>query len=215
MTGQPKVKIYTNDGTVAGERELNAAVFGVEVKPTLVHQVLTILRGNARQPWAHTKTKGDVRGGGKKPWKQKGTGRARQGSTRSPQWVGGGVTFGPRSDRDYSRKINSKVKKLAVCMSFSDKVANDRMVLIDALTLKNGKTREATTIFGKLPIKGKIMIITPKSDAMLLRGVKNLKNVFLTNAASVALPDLIKADYVLMTGDAVAQIEHTFGTKKS
>src|SRR3989338_3722744 len=111
VRGMPKVPIYHNDGTIVGARELNAAVFGVKSQPLLVHQVVVAEQANARRPIAHTKTRGEVRGGGRKPWRQKGTGRARQGSIRAPQWKGGGVVFGPTKERNFSKKINKRMRR--------------------------------------------------------------------------------------------------------
>ena len=120
-----KIKVYTQDGKETKELALNPAVFGVAVKESVVHQVMVAQMANSRVAIAHTKTRAEVRGGGRKPWKQKGTGRARHGSTRSPIWVGGGVTFGPRSDRNFSQKVNKKMKTKALFMCLSDKVNNN------------------------------------------------------------------------------------------
>lgn len=209
----PKVKLYNAAGKMVGEQELRADVFGVEVKPTLVHEVMVGLQANARAPYAHTKTRGDVSGGGKKPWKQKGTGRARQGSIRSPQWVGGGIVFGPRSQRDYTVKINRKVKKLALLMTLSDKVAHDRLMLVESFGVKDGKTKEMAALIGKLPVKGNLMLMTPKRDANTVRSITNLAKVRLTSAGNVNILELLKSDYVVATPDAVAQIEARYGSK--
>jgi large subunit ribosomal protein L4 len=203
----PKVKLYNVEGKAVGEQDLNAAVFGVKVNPNLVHEVMVGLMANARQPLAHTKTKGEVSGGGKKPWKQKGTGRARQGSTRNPQWVGGGIVFGPRSERDYSKKINAKTKRKALCMVLSDKVASEKFVLVEALDAKNGKTKEINSVLGKLPATGKLMLIGAGKNEMLSRSVKNLKKVNLVNVGSVNINDILKADFVVTTPDATEKLE--------
>ncbi len=123
-----KISVYNQEGKVVGDLELNAAHFGVKPNPALVHEVVVSQQANARRSIAHTKTKGEVRGGGKKPWKQKGTGRARQGSTRNPQWVGGGVAFGPRADRDNSVKVNRRVRQKALFMAISDNASSGSLI---------------------------------------------------------------------------------------
>jgi large subunit ribosomal protein L4 len=206
----PKVKLYNVEGKEVGEKDLSASIFGVKVNPTVVHEVMVGLMANARQPLAHTKTKGEVSGGGKKPWKQKGTGRARQGSTRSPQWAGGGIVFGPRSERDYSKKINAKMKRKVLCMVLSDKVASDKYVLVEALESKAGKTKEVTSMLGKLPVKGKLMIIGAGKNEMLARSTRNLKKVNLVNVGSININDILRAEYVVTTPEATDKLEKMF-----
>ncbi|KAA0205979.1 50S ribosomal protein L4 [Candidatus Uhrbacteria bacterium] len=128
----PNVSIYSQDGKSVGEMSLPEAYFGVKAKPKLVHEVLVAQQANRRKAVAHTKNRGEVSGGGKKPWKQKGTGRARQGSIRSPQWVGGGIVFGPRAERNFSVKVNRKAKQKALFMALSDKVANKSLLVIES-----------------------------------------------------------------------------------
>ncbi|MFA6603663.1 MAG: 50S ribosomal protein L4 [Patescibacteria group bacterium] len=207
----PKVKLYNSAGNIVGEKNLKAEVFGVKVRPEIVHEVATNILTSARQPLAHTKTRGDVRGGGKKPWKQKGTGRARHGSSRSPIWVGGGITFGPRSERDYTRKINKKTRQLAFRMVLSDKVASDNFVLLDSFEVKGGKTKEAAMILKKLPAKGKVIIIMPKRDEAVVRSTKNLPKVRLEGVGNVGLIDVLKADAVIMTVEAAEKLEKANG----
>jgi large subunit ribosomal protein L4 len=213
MTHMPKVKLYNIEGKSVGEKDLKAEVFGVKVNPSVVHEVMVGIMSTGRQPLAHTKTKGEVRGGGKKPWKQKGTGRARQGSTRSPQWVGGGIVFGPRSERDYGKKINTKLKRKALCMALSDKVADEKLVLVESLEAKNGKTKEISTVLSKLPAKGKLMLIAAGKDEKLSRSTRNLGNVNLVNVGSVSLVDVLKAHYVVTTPDATDKLEKMFAKK--
>ncbi len=207
----PKLKLYNTEGKVVGEKKLDDKVFGVKPVAEVVHEVVTGLLASARQPWAHTKTRGEVRGGGKKPWKQKGTGRARQGSTRSPIWVGGGITFGPRSERDYGKKVNRKMKRLAMVMSLSDKASGEQLVLVESLPVKDGKTREVAALVGKLPVKGKITLVQSGRDALLQRASRNLKNVNLVGVGSLGLLDILRADYLLMTPDAAAKLESKYG----
>jgi large subunit ribosomal protein L4 len=202
----PKVKLYNSEGKQVGDKQLSAEVFGVKVKPALVHEVMVGLMASARKPYAHTQVRGDVTGTGKKPWKQKGTGRARQGSTRAPQWKGGAVIFGPRNDRDYTVKINAKVKKQAVLMALSDKLAGDKLVLIDALSSK-GKTRELADVLAKLPVTGKAVAVIPGRDELLARSVRNLKGVNLVTTSSLGLLDLLKAETLVLTADAADKLE--------
>jgi large subunit ribosomal protein L4 len=139
-------QLYDQTGKEVKKIDLNPAVFGIEIKESVVHQVSVAQANNSRVAIAHTKTKGEVRGGGKKPWRQKGTGRARHGSSRSPLWVGGGVTFGPRSDRNFSEKVNKKMKTKALFMCLSNKVNSDWLILLDKLELAEGKTKEISEI---------------------------------------------------------------------
>jgi len=209
----PKVKLYNTEGKVVGEKSLKADVFGVAVNPTLVHEVMVGLMASARQPLAHTKTRGEVRGGGRKPWKQKGTGRARHGSSRSPIWVGGGITWGPRKERDYTKKINRKSRKQALLMALSDKVANERLVLLEELDSKTGKTKDTVSLLGKLPVKGKLILVTSGRSDLLSRSVRNLKTVRLLGSGSVGLMDVLKADGLVLTPEAAERFEKTYGKK--
>jgi len=209
----PKVKIYNREGQAVGEKSLSDAVFGVAVKPHLVHEVLVNLLASARRPWAHTKTRGEVSGGGKKPWKQKGTGRARHGSIRSPLWVGGGITFGPRSERTYAKKTNKTAQRRALLMALSDKVADNRLVLVDSLVSAKGKTKEAAALFAKLPVKGKLAVIPAERDELLKRSLRNLPNVSFCGLGDLNLKDVLGADYLIMAAAAADKLEAKYGQK--
>ena len=213
----PKVKLYDIEGKVTGEKELSADVFGVKINPNVVHEVMVGIQSSARRPWANAKTRGEVRGGGKKPWKQKGTGRARHGSSRSPIWVGGGITFGPRSDRNYFKKINKKQKQQVFRMTLSDKVANDRLVLVETLTAKDGKTKALATLLGKLPMKGKgkLIMLANGRDENLVRGSRNLKTTHVFQVGDMSVVDVLRADYVLTTPEAVDKLEKLYGKSKA
>ncbi|MBU4482340.1 50S ribosomal protein L4, partial [Patescibacteria group bacterium] len=145
-----KYLVYNSSGERIKEIELNSKIFGIEIKNSVVHQVAVAQMANSRVAIAHTKDRSEVRGGGVKPWKQKGTGRARHGSTRSPIWVGGGVTFGPTKDRNFSKKVNKKQKTKALFMCLSDKANNDLFILLDELNLENGKTQELIGVIKNL-----------------------------------------------------------------
>lgn len=206
----PKVKIYNQEGKVTGDLDLNAARFGVKVDPALVHEVSVAQTANARHSIAHTKTKGEVRGGGKKPWKQKGTGRARQGSTRNPQWVGGGVAFGPRSDRNFSVKVNRRVKQKALFMALTDKVNEEKFLVLEAFQPQATKTKEAAQLFKKLPAARRTLAVVASSRPELMRIVRNLPDVQLTTVNSLNLNDVLNARQVIFWKDAVSAFENVY-----
>ena len=193
-----------------GQAELSESHFGVKPKNALVHEVVIAQEANSRNAVANTKTRGEVSGGGKKPWKQKGTGRARHGSTRSPIWKGGGVTFGPRGNRNFSVKINRKTKQIALFMVLSDKVNNDQLVMVDVLPIEVPKTNVAAKWLQKLPVGRRIMIVTAKSNPTLLRMVRNLQNVQLTTVNALHVADLVKYPTILFEKDAISAFESLY-----
>ncbi len=210
----PKVKIYNMDGKVVGDKTLRDDVFGVAVNAELLHEVLVSVMASSRKPFAHAKTRGEVRGGGKKPWKQKGTGRARHGSRRSPIWVGGGITFGPRNIRDYSKKINRKVKQQAMAMSLSDKLAGEKLVLVESFGVKDGKTKEFAGLLAKLPLGKSVTVVSRETDGLLRRSTGNIPGVTLRNSGDLGLLDVVKSECVLMTPEAAERIEAKFAAGK-
>lgn len=201
-----KVKIYNQSGETVGEEELDPAIFGVKAKDALIHQVVVALQNNARQVLAHTKGRGEVRGGGKKPWQQKGTGRARAGSSRSPIWKGGGVTFGPTKDRNFKQKINKKMKHGVLLMCLSDKAANDQLVVLDKLELAEIKTKKLNEILKKLPLANKILLVTAGPDEKLARAGRNLPHLELTRADNLNILDILRAKSLLTTQAGLAAI---------
>lgn len=203
----PNVKVYNQEGKATGELELNPKHFGLKPDAALVHGVVVAQQANVRRPVAHTKTRGEVRGGGKKPWKQKGTGRARQGSIRSPQWVGGGITFGPRGERNFSVKINRKVRQKALFIALSDKVANDKLFVLESFTPAAVKTKHAAELLAKLPVSRKALAVIPKADPELLRMVRNLKNVKLVTVNAMSLVDVLAYPTVIFWRDTVPAFE--------
>ncbi len=206
----PTANIYNQEGKTTGTLELNPAHFGVKANPSLVHEVVVAQQANARRSIANTKTKGEVRGGGKKPWKQKGTGRARQGSIRSPQWIGGGITFGPTSERNFSVKVNRKVRQKALFMALSDKVAGEKFLVLESFTPTAPKTKEAVALFSKLPIQRKALAVLPASDPTLLRMVRNLQNVKLITVNSLNLVDVLAYPTLVFWKDAVSAFEKLY-----
>lgn len=201
------ITLYQQDGKTSGTMELSDRVFGVRSKMALIHQVYEALRANAREPWADTKNRGEVRGGGKKPWKQKGTGRARHGSIRSPIWKGGGVTFGPLSTRNYKQKINQKMKQQAVRMCLSDKLADEKLLVLETLT-SDGKTKGMAAVKSKLPCAEKTtLIVVPGNEAMIRRATRNLPFVSTLRAEDVNVMDLLDHQYVVASKAAIEILE--------
>lgn len=212
-----KFPVYNHSGEQVKEVELSKRLFGAAVKPEVVHQVVIAQEANSRQVLAHTKTRTEVRGGGKKPWKQKGTGRARHGSTRSPIWVGGGVTFGPRKDRNFSIKVNKKQKQLALAMCLSDKAAEKSLAIFDALTVESGKTKDLGAWIKSIKSKidsiksgKKFLLVMDAKDAKLFNASKNLKNVMTIGYGSLNCVDLLKHDVVLASEKAIVAIDKHF-----
>jgi large subunit ribosomal protein L4 len=202
-----KVTVYNQDGTTAGEQKLDAKVFGVKANPSLIHEVVVAQESNSRESVSHTKTRGEVRGGGKKPWKQKHTGRARHGSTRSPIWVGGGVVFGPRNSRVWGKKVNKKAKKSALRMVLSDKVADGKLILLSSFEVTEYKTKTIATLLKKLPLNGKKSLIAlPSVPEKAWKSAANLKSVSLSKADSLNIIDLMKNPYTIMTVDGLEAI---------
>ncbi|PIP60803.1 50S ribosomal protein L4 [Candidatus Uhrbacteria bacterium CG22_combo_CG10-13_8_21_14_all_47_17] len=206
----PKISVYNQEGKTVGELNLNDALFGVKANTALVHEAVVAQRANARQVLAHTKTRGEVRGGGRKPWKQKGTGRARQGSIRSPQWIGGGVVFGPSKDRNFSVKINRKAKRQALFMALSDKIVSEKLVVLDSVSTEPTKTKFMAEVLKKLPIDRTVLFIAPASSPLLMRMVRNLPHVKLVTANSVNLLDVLSYRSIVFLKDAVEAFDKIY-----
>ena len=204
------ISIYNQEGKVVGDLSLNDKIFAVKPNAGLVHEAVTAQRANARRSIASTKNRGEVRGGGKKPWKQKGTGRARQGSIRSPQWVGGGIIFGPRAERNFELKINRKAKQKALFMALSDKLINKQLLVIDTVNTESAKTKVVAEMIKKLPVGRTILLVSPKADAALMRMVRNLPAVTLVSSNSVNLVDVLGHKSVAFLKDAVASFEKLY-----
>lgn len=212
--------VYNQEGEKVGTYDLSERVFGVPMKASVVHQAMRVQLGNARKVIAHTKDRSEVSGGGKKPWRQKGTGRARHGSIRSPLWTGGGVTFGPRNDRNFSLKINKKQKNKALAMMLSSKVKNGTIAVLDMLALKEPKTKHMVNVFraftGILPevTTRKTLIIVPGADKNILLASRNLPNAKVSRADSLNVNDLLIYRYVILPKEAIEVIERTYGGMK-
>lgn len=202
-----EVKVYNQEGKEKETLELNEAVFDVKIKSTVVHQVYTALLANAREPWADSKNKGEVSGGGRKPWRQKGTGRARHGSIRSPLWRGGGVTFGPLSIRNYKQKINKKMNRLAVKMCLSDKVNNNQLVVVENLP-QDGKSKSLSAARKVVAGAGKrTLILTAGLDKQLLQAVKNIPRLSVQRAQDVNVVNLLNNTFIIITPGGIKVLE--------
>jgi len=211
----PKVKVYNLNGEVVREEELSAEIFDIEIKPTVVQQVVEAQLANSRQVLAHTKGRGEVRGGGIKPWRQKGTGRARHGSIRSPLWVGGGVTFGPTKLRNFTKSVNKKVKQKALCMVLSDIVKHNSLILVEELAISEPKTQQLAALLEKLPVKNKkTLIVLEKKNENIISSSQNLPEVETAPVQSLNVVDLLKAECLLMPVKAVGKIGAHYGLTK-
>jgi len=207
-----KLPVYNLEGKELEKVSLNDKSFSCEFNPALVHQVTTILQNNKRIYTAHTKTKGEVRGGGKKPWKQKGTGRARAGSIRSPLWVGGGVTFGPRNNRNYSRKINKQERHLAFAMVFGSKSADKEIKVVDNWNIGKPKTKELFQIISRFGISSQsALLVSAKNNENLVRAGKNLPRVDIKVVANINMLDLLSHKFVIIEKEALASLENRVG----
>ncbi len=206
-----KVTLHNQAGKVVGELELDAAIFEVKPNPALIHEAFVIQMANGRQVLAHTKDRSEVAGTGKKPWKQKGTGRARHGSRRSPIWVGGGITFGPRNERNFSLKLNRVAKRKALAMVLTDKLTSDKFVAIDTMVLPEAKTKTFAGVMRNLPSAGKkTLVVLEPSNVEAARAARNIPRVTTLSALSLNIGDLLANDFVVASKEAIDAITKTF-----
>ncbi|MCX6779570.1 MAG: 50S ribosomal protein L4 [Candidatus Magasanikbacteria bacterium] len=207
-----KIKVYNLAGKETGEMEIDDKVFGVKIKPEVVHQVFVQQTNNQREPWADTKNRGEVSGGGKKPWQQKGTGRARHGSIRSPIWKGGGVAFGPLTDRNYKTKINKKTRQSVIKMCLSDKAQSGNLLVLEDFNFEKPKTKMFAGLLSVMPTKLKnFLVLTGAKDEAVLRMTQNLKSVKTLRAGDANVMDLLKKGVILTSKDGVKKLEEVFG----
>jgi len=206
------IKIYNQNSEIIGEMELPEEVFGRKWNPILVHQVLVAQTANRRKVLAHTKDRGEVRGGGRKPWRQKGTGRARHGSIRSPLWKGGGVTFGPTKERNFAKKINKKAKRLALFSALSKKFKDQEIKIVDEIKLDEAKTKIMAKILEKFFPKKKNagLVILPESQKELILATRNLPFAQITTVNSLNLEDVLKYKYLLFFKKAIPLIKEIY-----
>lgn len=202
----PTVGLYKMDGSQVGDIELNESIFGQEVNKSVLHQVVVNYLANQRQGTQSTKTRSEVSGGGIKPWRQKGTGRARQGSIRATQWIHGGIALGPKP-RDYSYTLNKKVKKVAMKSALSSKVAEAEIKVIDELKLDAIKTKDIKTMLDKLEVNTKALIVTCDKDEIVYKSGRNIEGVKVTFAGVLNVYDILSHDQLIIAKDAIAKIE--------
>ena len=203
------VSVYNMEGKEVGTIELNDAVFGVEVNEHLVHLAVVQQLANKRQGTQKAKTRSEVSGGGRKPWRQKGTGHARQGSTRSPQWTGGGVVFAP-APRDYSFKMNRKEKQAALKSALTDKVLNNSLIVVDELKMDETKTKKLAEVMVNLKATRKALVVMNDKDENVLLSARNLPEVKTALTNTINVYDVINAKTLVLTKDAVAKIEEVY-----
>ena len=205
----PKVALYNMEGASVGEIELKDEVFGVEVNQDVLYQVVKMQLANKRQGTQSALTRAEVRGGGAKPWRQKGTGRARHGSTRSPIWIKGGVVFAPKP-RDYSYTLPKKIKRLAMKSALSSKVQNDNIIVMESLALPQAKTKEMVKVLKNLNVDNKVLLVLPGKDEIVERAARNLPNVKLAFVNTLNVLDILNYDRFMITQDAVRLVEEVY-----
>ena len=205
----PTVKMYDMAGNVKGDVELNEAVFGCEVNTAVLHSVIRAYLLNQRQGTQSTKTRSEVSGGGKKPWRQKGTGRARQGSTRSPQWTHGGIAFGPKP-RTWKITMNKKVKRIALKSALSSKVLDGNLMVIDSIAMDEYKTKKIAAMLKALGADKKALIVLPSADEKIVASAKNIPGVKTAIPGTLNAYDILKYDKFIVAKEAVAIIEEVY-----
>ena len=205
----PKVDVYNIEGKKVSDIELADSVFGVEPNENIVHSVLKNYLANQRQGTQSTKTRAEVSGGGKKPWRQKGTGRARQGSTRAPQWIKGGVALGPKP-RSYRYTVNKKERRLAIRSVLSSKVLEKELTVLDKLELKEIKTKSMVKALQALKVEGKTLIILPENDKNVVMSARNIKGVKTISANNINVFDLLKYSNLILPVDTVKKLEEVY-----
>lgn len=210
----PKVKVLNLRGEEVGEEVLPEKIFNVGLKIGLVHKVVRTILANRRLGLAHTKVRSEVRGGGIKPWKQKGTGRARVGSIRSPLWRKGGTVFGPRKERNYHLKVNKKERKQALFMTLNDKFKNNHLIVVDNLELPAMKTKEMARVLDNLKLSGKkVLVVLPAKDEKVLKAARNLARTKVVNAAAICVEDILNYNYCLLPKESLKVISNHFISK--
>ncbi|MFV0528977.1 MAG: 50S ribosomal protein L4 [Lachnospiraceae bacterium] len=203
-----KVSVYNTEGKEVDTIELNDEIFGVEVNEHLVHLAVVRQLANKRQGTQKAKTRSEVRGGGRKPWKQKGTGHARQGSIRAPQWTGGGVVFAP-VPREYTLKMNKKERRAALKSVLSSRVTENKLIVLDGLALTDVKTKAVQSILNNLNLN-KALVVTNEADKNLILSIRNIPNAAATTAADLNVYDVLKYNTLVLTKEAVASIEEVY-----
>ena len=205
----PKIDVYDINGKKVKELELNEEVFGIEPNEAVVHSVLVNFLANQRQGTQNTKTRSEVSGGGKKPWRQKGTGRARQGSIRAPQWIKGGIALGPKP-RSYKYTVNKKERALAIRSVLSAKVLENELVVVDNMPLKEIKTKEMVKALNNLKVEGKALIMLPTKNENIQKSARNIEGVKTLTVDTINVYDLLKYNKLVVTEDTVKKLEEVY-----
>ncbi|MGX4601619.1 50S ribosomal protein L4 [Faecalimicrobium sp. JNUCC 81] len=205
----PKLNVLNTNGQNVGEIELLDAIFNIEVNEHVLYEAVKNQLANKRQGTQSAKTRAEVRGGGRKPWKQKGTGRARQGSIRSVQWVGGGVAFAPKP-RDYSYTLPKKVRRLAMKSALSAKVQNGEIIVLDALNMEAPKTKEFAQILKNVNSAKKALIVTAENNENVIKSARNIEGVQAATVNTINVYDILKYDSFIITTDAVKKVEEVY-----
>ena len=205
----PKIDVYNMQGKKVSDVELNEAVFGIEPNEAIVHSVLVNYLANQRQGTQNTKTRAEVRGGGRKPWRQKGTGRARQGSIRAPQWIKGGIALGPKP-RSYKYTVNKKERRLAIKSILSSKVLENNLVVVDKMDVKEIKTKTMVAALDSLKVTGKILIMLPEKNENVQKSARNIEGVKTTLINTINVYDLLKYNKLVVTLDTVKKLEEVY-----
>ena len=198
----PKVALLNQDGTEAGDLELNESVFGIEPNNHVIHEAVVMQRAAKRQGNHAVKNRTQVRGGGRKPWRQKGTGRARQGSIRAPHWVGGGVVFGPTTERNYKYKLPKKVRRLALKSALSNKVKSEDLIVLNSLEFDAPKTKDFVALLNTINVQDKVLVVTAETNENVIRSANNLQHTKVITIGEINVLDLVAYDKVIFTKDA-------------
>lgn len=206
----PKVAVYDMNGSQVDEMELSDAVFGIEPHAAVLHDAVVMQLASMRRGTHAVKNRAAVRGGGRKPWRQKGTGRARHGSIRSPLWVGGGVVFGPKP-RSYAYKLPKKVRRLAMKSALSSKVRDNELIVLDDLKMEQPKTREMVKVLGNLKADRKALVVSSEYDENVALSARNIPGVKFVQAEGLNVYDILNHDKLILTRDAVARVEEVWG----
>ncbi len=205
----PKIDVYDVDGKKLKSMQLKEEVFGIKPNEAVVHSVLVNYLANQRQGTQSTKTRAEVRGGGKKPWRQKETGRARQGSIRAPQWIKGGIALGPKP-RSYKYRVNKKEKQLAIRSLLSSKVLENSLTVVDKFDFKEIKTKQVVNTLNNLKVEGKTLIMVPERDEILQKSARNIENVRTISVTTINVFDLLKYKNLVLTVDTVKKLEEVY-----
>jgi len=205
----PTVPVYNVSGEKVSEIQLNDSIFGIEINTHVMHAVVKNQLANKRQGTQSAKTRAEVRGGGRKPWRQKGTGRARHGSSRSPIWVGGGTVFAPKP-RDYSYKLPKKVRRLAMKSALSSKVLSENLIVLDDLQMEQAKTKEMANILRNLKVDGKALIVMEQVNDSVIRSARNIPGIQTTLVNTLNVYDILKYDRFIITRNAVEKVEEVY-----